>query len=244
MEPVDLIAFGAHPDDVEIGCGGLLMRSIATGYRVGIVDLTRGEMASTGTVAIRREESQKAAEVLGVNWRINLELPDRGITINDESLSKVVRILREARPRLIVGPYWEDRHPDHVACSQLVTEAHFNARLYKYLPELPPHQPRLIYYFLNHYQVEASFIVDISDYFEEKVKAIFCHYSQFGPAPEPTSLNTGAFMGAIRGWNQAWGALIGCTYGEGFYSKEALAIPDPVALLGGGSQAMPVRRNR
>lgn len=231
MERVDLIAFGAHPDDVEIGCGGLLIKSVANGYKVGIVDLTEGEMASTGTVEQRREESKKAGEIIGVSFRINLKLPDRGVRINDDSLAKVVRIIRQARPKLILAPYWEDRHPDHVACSQLITEAHFNTRLYKYLPELPPHQPRLIYYFLNHYQVQASFIVDISRYFERKVEAIFAHHSQFGPSPTKTSLNTGHFLNVLRGWNQAFGSLIGCTYGEGFYSKEVLPIPDPVGLL-------------
>src|SRR5690606_29313260 len=232
MEQVDVVAFGAHPDDVEIGCGGLLLKSVAAGYKVGIVDLTQGEMASTGTVEIRREESLKAAAILGVSFRVNLQLPDRGIRINEESLAKVVRVIREARPRLILAPYWEDRHSDHVACSQLVTEAHFSSRLYKFLPELKPHQPALIYYFLNHYQVQASFIVDISPYFEKKVEAIFAHYSQFGPAPRETSLNTGGFLHRLRSWNGAFGALIGCDYGEGYYAKEALAIPDPVALFG------------
>lgn len=231
-QQVDLIAFGAHPDDVEIACGGLLLKSIALGYRVGIVDLTRGEMASHGTIEIRRQESEKAAEILGVNWRANLELPDRGIIVNEDSLAKVVQILRKAKPRLILAPYWEDRHPDHIACSQLLTEAHFDSRLYKLLPELTPHQPRLIYYFLNHYQIKPSFIVDISPYFEQKIEAIFAHHSQFGSAPKLSSLNSGSFMGAVRGWNQALGALIGTNYGEGYYTKEALNIPDPVELLG------------
>jgi len=171
-ENVDIIAFGAHPDDVEIGAGGLLAKEAALGYRVGIADLTRGEMGTRGTPDVRLEEARKAAEILGAIWRINLEMPDGNITADHENVMKVARVIRTYRPKVIIAPYWDDRHPDHVNTSRLVTEAHFKAGLRKLEPELEAFRPNIVlYYFLNRME-GFSFIVDISEHYPRKQEAV------------------------------------------------------------------------
>lgn len=133
---VDLLAFGAHPDDVEIGMSGTIARHAAAGLKVGICDLTEAEMSSNGTVDIRREEAADASEILGLAYRSCLKLPDRGLTGSPEQLAAIVAELRRLKPRIVFAPYWDDRHPDHNACSRLIEEAVFNAKLRRYLPEL------------------------------------------------------------------------------------------------------------
>ncbi|WP_227767134.1 bacillithiol biosynthesis deacetylase BshB1 [Zhaonella formicivorans] len=232
IEQVDLIAFGAHPDDVEIGCGGLIASTLKRKMRVGIVDLTRGEMASTGTVEERAEEAARAAEILGVTWRVNLGIPDRNVQINEVNLQEVVKVIRQGRPKVIVAPFWQDRHPDHVNCSRLVAEAFFSAGLWKFYPELKPYRPkRLFYYYLNHYHAKPSFVVDISPYFELKLRAIQAHHSQFDENRlRTTGLNTGSFLEVLEARNRYFGSLIGVKYGEAFFSKEMLAVSNPLDL--------------
>lgn len=234
IESVDVIAFGAHPDDVEIGCGGLVAKEVALGYRVGIVDLTAGEMGTNGTVEERLAESEEAARILGAAWRKNLRIPDRHIEQTEENLKKVVELLRLYRPKIILMPYWNDRHPDHMAASSLVTEAHFSAGLRKFLPHLKAFRPKeMLYYFMN-YEQEPSFVVDITDFYEIKRQAIAAHESQFGRRNPmlPTVVNS-RFPHMIDSRNGHYGARIGVRYGEGFVVKNMLAVADPVEFWGG-----------
>lgn len=229
MDRVDVIAFGAHPDDVEIGCGGLLAKEAALGHRVGIVDLTRGEMGTNGTVEERKAEGEAAAKILGAVWRKNLEIPDRHIERSEGNLAKVVEVLRLYRPTIILIPYWNDRHPDHVAASNLVTEAHFTSGLIKFLPELKPYRPKeMLYYFLN-YEQEPSFVVNVTDYYDQKRQAIAAHDSQFGRRNPmlPTVVNT-RFPYRLESRDRHLGARINAQYGEGFVVRNLLAIHDPV----------------
>lgn len=229
MDRVDVIAFGAHPDDVEIGCGGLLAKEAALGHRVCIVDLTRGEMGTNGTVEERKAEGEAAAKILGAVWRKNLEIPDRHIERSEENLAKVVEVLRLYRPTIILIPYWNDRHPDHVAASNLVTEAHFTSGLIKFLPELKPYRPKeMLYYFLN-YEQEPSFVVNVTDYYDQKRQAIAAHDSQFGRRNPmlPTVVNT-RFPYRLESRDRHLGARINAQYGEGFVVRNLLAIHDPV----------------
>lgn len=229
MEKVDIIAFGAHPDDVEIGTGGLLAKEAAAGYSIGIVDLTQGEMSTNGTVEERAAESEKAGKILGIKWRKNLQLPDRNIEINQETLSKVVTVLRQSKPELILIPHWEDRHPDHVACSNLITEAHFNAGLRKFLPELEAYRPaKVFYYFINSTAI-PSFVVDVSEYYEQKKQSIFAHESQFlrKNKMHKTVLNDGLPY-HIESRDRYFGAQIRVEYAEGFITKGLVNIKDPM----------------
>lgn len=233
---VDIIAFGAHPDDVEIGAGGLLAKEAALGYKVGIVDLTRGEMGSRGTSEIRTREAGRAAEILGAAWRLNLEMPDGHVTPDEENVLKVVRVIRTYRPSMIIAPYWDDRHPDHVKASQIVTEAHFKAGLKKLQPEIPAFRPHIIlYYFLNRME-NYSFIVDISDYYSKKQEAISSHHSQFGSAGlKPLAvLGVRAPLQLIESRDRFQGAQIGAAYGEAFLVRTPVPIADPMQIWGKG----------
>lgn len=231
-EKVNLIAFGAHPDDVEIGAGGLLAKEAALGYRVGIVDLTQGEMGTRGTPDVRSKEAQEAAKILGAVWRMNLELPDSGLSIDQESVMKLVKVIRTYRPDIILCPYWDDRHPDHVRTSQLVTEAHFKAGLKKLEPKLPAFRPStILYYFLNRME-NQSFIVDVSEHYPRKQEAIRAHFSQFGDAGlKPLAvLGLKAPLQFIDSRDRFQGAQIGTAYGEAFLVRTPIPIEDPLKI--------------
>ena len=184
----DLLAFGPHPDDLEIGLGATLARHAAMGHRVGLCDLTRGEMASNGTPEQRLAEAEQARGVLGAAWRENLGWPDRGIDRSDAHIKTAATLIRRTKPRVIAIPYWDDRHPDHAAASRVLTEAVFNARLRRYPIEGEPWHPEWVcYYFIND-SGPASFLVDVSDYYEVKRRALACYRSQFDrPLPHKAS---------------------------------------------------------
>ncbi|MFD0711186.1 bacillithiol biosynthesis deacetylase BshB1 [Paenibacillus sp. GCM10027626] len=178
-QTVDILAFGAHPDDVEIGMGGTISKHTAAGVKVAICDLTRAEMSSNGTVEIRWQEAAVAAELLGVAERSVLNLPDRGLTGAAEQIEAIVREIRRLRPRIVFAPYWEDRHPDHGACSRLVEEAVFNAKLRNYLPELPAVQvEQLLFYYIND-SADVSLLVDVSGQYNQKRASLRAYKSQF-----------------------------------------------------------------
>src|SRR6188474_1477801 len=149
MDAVDLLVFGPHPDDLELGLGATIAKHVAGGRAVGLCDLTAGEMGSNGTVEERLAEAQEAATVLGAAWRTNLRWPDRGIDGNAEQLRSAAEIVRQARPRAVAVPYWSDRHPDHVAASRALTQAVFNSGLRRYQAAGDPWRPEWVcYYFI------------------------------------------------------------------------------------------------
>jgi len=234
LSQVDIMAFGAHPDDVEIGAGGLLAKETALGYKIGIVDLTRGEMGTRGTPEIRDEEAQNAARLLGAVWRENLEMPDSGVAVTLENVMQVARLLRLCRPSIIIAPYWDDRHPDHSRASQLVTEAHFKAGLKKLMPELKAFRPKIImYYFLNRMD-NYSFIVDVSGQYEQKQAAVEAHYSQFGDAGmKPLAvLGVRRPLQFIESRDRFQGAQIGTAYGEAFLIRTPVPVDNPMQVWG------------
>ncbi len=157
-----MLAFGAHPDDVEIGMGGTIAKYAQQGYDIGICDLTLAELSSNGTVHIRQQEAKRAADILGVRTRIQLKLPDRGLTIQKEHIDPIVTVIRTYRPRIVFAPYWEDRHPDHGQCAKLVEEAVFSAAIRRY-GELPPHRVQAVYFYMINGFHRPHFVVDISD---------------------------------------------------------------------------------
>jgi len=226
---VDLLVFGPHPDDLEIGLGGTVARHVANGSTVGLCDMTAGEMGSNGTVEQRLGEAEAARAALGAAWRENLRLPDREIGKDAEHVVTVASFVRHHRPRVVAAPYWSDRHPDHVAASALITEAVFNAGLRKYAKAGGEawKVEWICYYFINDAE-KPSFVVDVSEHYETKRRALDCHVTQFTPAASgsaATRLNTPLFRQLIESRDAQFGALAGCTWAEGFVVREPVARP-------------------
>ncbi len=232
---IDLLAFGAHPDDVELSCGGLIALCARRGQRAAIVDLTRGELATNGTPAIRADEAEAAAEALGVAYRENLELPDGGLTAEDpDQVAAVVEALRHHRPALVLAPWVEARHPDHAATGRLVERAAFLAGVTRFRADLgQPHRPKRVVYYPQRVEFAPSFVVDISPVHGVKAAAIACHESQFGQTDgaTPTLINAPLGLEAFEVRDRYWGATIGVLHGEPYRLRGPVPLTDPVATL-------------
>jgi N-acetylglucosamine malate deacetylase 1 len=222
---VDLLVFGPHPDDLEIGLGGTIARHVAIGLTVGLCDLTAGEMGSNGTVDDRLAEAEAARVALGAAWRENLRWPDRRIGKDPAHLEQAVAFIRRHRPRTVAVPYWSDRHPDHVAASEVLTEAVFNSGLRRYAAEGDAWKPDWIcYYFIND-SVPPSFVIDVSECYQRKREALDCHTSQFQsatPGATATRLNTPLFRQLIESRDAQFGALAGVRWAEGIVVREPI----------------------
>src|SRR5688572_27861977 len=222
MSSIHLLAFGPHPDDLEIGMGGALAKQAALGHTVGLCDLTRGEMSSNGTPEERVTEAEAARQVLGAAWRENLALPDRAIGSSPDHARKVVELIRRARPRAIAIPYWQDRHPDHQAAAGMLRDAVFDAKLKRYAAAGDPWQPEWVcHYFIND-AAPVSFVVDVSEHYDAKRKALACYTSQFtrATASAATRLNSSAFKQLIESRDAQFGALAGVRFAEGIVVSE------------------------
>jgi len=228
LTPVDVLAIGPHPDDIEIGIGGLVAKHVALGHQVGLCDLTAGEMGSNGTVSERLAEADAACDVLGAAWRVNLRLPDRAIGGDADQTRAVASLVRRAQPRVIAVPYWSDRHPDHVAASHLLTEAIFSAGLRRYDAEGDAWKPQSVcYYFIND-SVTPSFVVDVSEHYATKRRALACFVSQFRPTqPDAvaTRLTSSGFGQLIESRDAQFGALAGVAFAEGIVVKHPVLRP-------------------
>ena len=228
LSPVDVLAIGPHPDDIEIGIGGLVAKHVALGHQVGLCDLTAGEMGSNGPVAERLAEADAACDVLGAAWRVNLRLPDRAIGRDAEQMRAVASLVRRAQPRVIAVPYWSDRHPDHVAASHLLTESIFSAGLRKYDAEGDAWKPLSVcYYFINDAD-SPSFVVDVSEHYATKRRALGCFVSQFRPTqPDAvaTRLTSSGFTQLIESRDAHFGALAGVAFAEGLVVKHPVLRP-------------------
>jgi bacillithiol biosynthesis deacetylase BshB1 len=229
VAPVDLLAFGPHPDDIEIGIGGTVARHARLGFRVGLCDLTAGEMGSNGTVEERLEEAEEARVVLNSQWRVNLRLPDRALGTDVSHARAIAGVVRRARPRSVAVPYWTDRHPDHVAASRLLTDGIFNAGLRRYDADGDAWKPEWVcYYFIND-SVSPSFVVDVSDDYETKRRALACHRSQFRPSAAnavATRLTSTRFAQLIESRDAQFGALAGVAFAEGVVVKDPVVRAD------------------
>jgi bacillithiol biosynthesis deacetylase BshB1 len=220
---IDLLVFGPHPDDLEIGLGGTIARHAAEGHVVGLCDLTEGEMSSNGSVAERRDESAAAMRVLGAAWRENLRWPDGDIAASPAMIRSAVDLIRRHRPRTIAVPYWDDRHPDHAAASHVLRLAAFKSGLRRFVTEADCWSPEWIcYYFIND-SVTPSFVVDVSAYYDRKRAALDCHRSQFQPSGSgavATRLSSPAFRQRIESRDAQFGSLAGVTWAEGVVVRE------------------------
>jgi N-acetylglucosamine malate deacetylase 1 len=234
METVDLLAIVAHPDDAELTCGGVLAKAAKAGRRVGILDLTRGELGTRGSAEIRAAEAQNASKVLGVALRENLGLPDANIVNDKPSREKLVIAIRRLRPRVVIAPAIEGRHPDHIAAAQLVRDASFLSGLAKFAPGSEKHRPLKVVHCLAYRQdfTRPSFVVDISAEFEQKLEAIRCYASQFEGVTQAGEVypNGEPLEASVRNHAAYYGALIRRRYAEPFFTTEMIAVDDVLSL--------------
>src|SRR5437867_7363793 len=233
MESIDILTIAAHPDDIELTCSGTLMKMLDRGYSLGILDLTQGEMGTRGTAEIRAREAESARVAIGARFRERLNFGDSRLTASIENRFALAEKIRAARPKTVILPYWEGRHPDHYAAATLGYEACYAAGL-KQLP-IPgdPHRPKKILYASMYWEVRPSFVVDISPYFERKIQAINCFGSQFaGDLRDITELYPawGKLIDRITTQCKYFGHLIGVEYAEPFVVKESMGIDDIVDM--------------
>ena len=228
MDPLDALVIAPHPDDAELGMGGTIVRMIGQGWRVGILDLTDGEPTPLGSREVRASETAAANAAFGNPWRKNLGLTNRSLEPTLANRRALAAVFREARPKFLFAPYWEDAHPDHTAASKLVEDARFWSKLSKSDIPNPPHHPsRVLYYFSVHLRIveRPSLLVDVSEQFEAKVRALRCYRSQLvdnQPAGRPGVIDS------VCDRTRFWGQLAGVLHAEPFASRE------PVALKGLG----------
>jgi bacillithiol biosynthesis deacetylase BshB1 len=229
---VDLLAIAAHPDDVEQTCGGTLIRMSEQGYRTGVIDLTAGEMGSRGDPETRLEEAKAAARVLGLAHRGNMRFPDTRLVNWVEYRESLALEIRRLRPRTVILPYWEARHPDHYHASAIAFDASFLAGLRKLDPETDAARPYKVIYSSMYASVAPTFVVDITRFFERRMESLFCYESQYGPHDAVSDLfpNRGEIVDRLAGIARYYGNLIGTRYGEPFVVRETMRIDDVVAL--------------
>jgi bacillithiol biosynthesis deacetylase BshB1 len=230
--PLDILALAAHRDDVEQTCAGTLLKMAERGYRTGILDLTQGEMGTRGTAEDRAREAAEAARILKVSWRRALDIPDGRVENTWENRLKVVRVLREQRPRVLILPYWEGRHPDHYTASILGYEASFLAGLAKLDEAQAPHRPFKIIYASLYRDVRPTFVVDITDQFETRFASLMVYKSQFtdqqaGSGDFPAQKEIRA---RVESMARFYGMLGGVTYAEPFVQKEVGLVDDVLAI--------------
>ena len=224
---IDCLAFSPHPDDAELFCAGLLLKSHKNGKRTAVVDLTRGELGTNGDPVTREREAALSATILGLQERRNLELPDGNLTNTFENRLKIIKVVRDLKPAVCLVPYWIDRHPDHEAASHLIRDGLFFAGLPKIDTEQDPFRPIKTFYYMLHTPFEPSFVVDISNEFNQKMKAIHAYESQFsatGSNTKHTFINQEEFLKSIEIRARFYGYRAGCTYGEPYYASELLKL--------------------
>ncbi len=235
---VDILAFGAHADDVELAASGTLMRAAAGGARTAVITLTRGEMGTRGTVEGRAKEFEEASRKMGLTHHEMLDFPDGKLSSTEEAREAIVRQIREHRPRIVLLPYGEDRHPDHGATSRIVQDAAFLAGLRKLDTGQEPHRPAELVYYMCSWEFEPSFVVDVSDFIERKSEVLKAYSSQvYSPDQlaqwEPTFISSEHFMKLLFARMAHYGRLIGKAYGEPFRIRGMIEINDLLAAFGG-----------
>ena len=229
---IDILAIAAHPDDVEQTCGGTLIKMAEKGYRTGVLDLTAGDMGTRGTPEQRIEEACQAARIMLVSQRENLHFPDARLENTISARMTLAVKIRELRPRVVIIPYWEARHPDHYRAGEISYESCFLAGLKKLDPYTEPHRPYKVIYSSIYANVMPSFVVDISAQFERRMTALLSYHSQYGTSSEgsglfPQEQEIRERLGAVA---RFYGNLIGTKYGEPFVVKETIQVDDIAAL--------------
>jgi len=231
---LDLLAIAAHPDDVELTCGGTLIKTAQRGYRVGILDLTRGEMGTRGSPEVRLREAAAAARLMGIHHRENLGLPDARLEVTDKNKFAVARKIRELEPHTVILPYWEGRHPDHYKASQIAYEACFLAGLERLPLPGQAFRPFKVLYSTVYVSVRPTFVVDITEQFERRRGAILCYASQFRPKARRkrsgVSLPLDRLEEEVNLVARHYGQMVGVKYAEPFFVREVMQVDDVVKL--------------
>jgi N-acetylglucosamine malate deacetylase 1 len=223
-QPVDVLAIAAHPDDAEVGCGGALRLAADAGHRVAVADLTAGELSTSGSLDLRGRERERASELLGLAERVALDLPDAAIGTDAAAhRAALVGLLRDLRPRVVLAPHTDDRHPDHAAAGRLTRDACFLAGVAK-LGKGEPHRPARLYHYLLHHPFEPTFVLDVSEVWERRMKAVTAYESQFGRAEERPGTEIGhpAFLELLDARASYYGAMVGAARGEPYRSRGPL----------------------
>ncbi len=240
ITPVDILAVGAHPDDQELSIGGTLLKHQAMGWKIGILDLTRGEMGTLGSPEIRREEALAAAEFIGADWRVGLDLTDGFLRQDDAAVREVIAVIRAAKPRIVLANAVRDRHTDHGKGAMLAHDACYLAGLRNVKTQYDgndqeAYRPKALYHYIQDYHIEPDFVIDISDYIEPKMELVRKYRSQFydpSREDEPTTPISGKdFLEFLRGRAQQMGRPIGAAYGEGFTCARYIGVKDFSGLL-------------
>lgn len=232
--PVDVLAVGAHPDDLELACSGTLLRLKWLGYRVGLVDLTRGERGTRGSAEMRAQEAAAAFEILGFDFRENLDLGDMALQDTPEKRRAVVECVRRHKPGLVITHWPQDRHPDHEGAGTLVKQAMFLAGARNYEAEGEPHTPARLIYYPSHWMMDCNIFVDITGFYEHKLRAARCFASQFHrpESQDPaTLLSRPEFWSDLEARHRWFGYQIGVKYAEGFIVREKIKVDDPVSFF-------------
>jgi N-acetylglucosamine malate deacetylase 1 len=232
VKPVDALAIAAHPDDVEQTCGGTLIKLAQMGYRTGVIDLTAGDMGSRGKPETRLEEADEAAKRMLVKWRGNMHFPDARLENSLAGRMTLATEIRRLRPRLVILPYWQARHPDHYRACEIGYEACFLAGLRKLDQYTEPHRPEKIIYCAQYAAVEPSFVIDISAQFDRRMEALLAYQSQYGKQEAAGDLfpEEAEIRQRLETVARYYGQKIGVKYGEGFVVKETMQVDDPVAM--------------
>lgn len=234
---LDALAFGAHADDVELACSGTIIKLGALGHKTGVITLTRGELGTRGNAEIRAEEFREAGEIMGSLVYKMMDIPDGQVEVTWENKIKIIKEIRAHKPKIVFAPYWVARHPDHEKASYLVREAAFLSGLKKLDTGQEPFRPYKVIYYQSRYEFKPSFIVDISDFHEQKMKSIMAYKSQFHHQEkaelidEETLISKPEFLDRIETRDKQYGAYIGVKYGEPFLIREAIRLNDPVEFF-------------
>jgi N-acetylglucosamine malate deacetylase 1 len=226
IEPVDILAFSPHPDDAELGCGGSLLLCALKGCKVAVADMSEGEHSSRGTPSQRNEEKSMASGLIGLSARLSLGLQDTGIGLDPAHLQTVIDIIREVRPRIVLAPYWKDRHPDHESAGKLIREACFFSGVSSKGLGVP-YRPEAVYYYMIHSPFEPSFVVDISPVWDKKCEVLNAYRSQFyggGDGQNPTAISNTRFLRYHEARCIFFGAMTGAAYGEPYFCQGPLSL--------------------
>ena len=234
MTTVDLLAIAAHRDDVELTCGGTLIKAVMLGRRTAVIDLTQGEAGTRGSAELRASEASRAAEIMGLSARVNLGLTDAGLMNTPETRMELARAIRRFQPRVVIAPARDGRHPDHRVAAELVRDACFVAGLQKVAPDVPKHRPHKVVHCMTYREdpIKPTFVVDISDAFERKLEAIRCYGSQFDGVVQGGEVfpNGEPLYDVVRIQAAHYGTLIRTRYGEPFFTSETMRVDDITAL--------------
>ncbi len=230
---VDVLAFSPHPDDADLACGGLLLKLKGMGYTTGIVDLTEAELSSNGDPDTRRKETLNASKILKLDIRENLKIGDSAVANNLENRLKIIEIIRKYKPALAVIPYKKDRHPDHENSSKLLKDAIFMSGLKNFKTDIEFHKPKIVISYMLNYQFKPNFIVDISDYYIQKMEVFAAYKSQFGREDDgqSTYINSRYFYDLITSRNKYYGLKVNVEYGEPFLIESDIKVDNPVKFF-------------